>query len=305
MQAIVAGANGFLGKKLVKVLHNRGYQITALSRHFDDEIQNIAHCICVESVSFQELAQTLSVDQEKQYDCFYDFAWSGTSGSARGDYNIQIENIRLTCEYVNLAHSLGCQRFIYASSINEMETYEYLQNDNIKPSSGYIYGAAKLAAHLMAETLSFQIGLPFIPVIITNIYGIGDTPTRLICSSIKNLIAGEHCSFTEGHQIYDFIYITDAINSIIEVGEKGTAFSRYYIGSGEPKPLREFLIQMRDVVSPDTALGFGDISFNGVSVDYSQFDLTKIERDTGYKNKITFQDGIAMTYKWLNSTPRK
>lgn len=313
MHAIVAGANGFLGKNLVKALHDRGYQVTALSRTFDNDIRSIARCICVEDAPYQELARMLFQGHDevwdkqghnKQYDCFYDFAWNGTSGEARGDYNTQIENIRTTCEYVKLAHSIGCQRFVYASSINEMETYEYLQNsDNIKPSFGYIYGAAKLAAHLMAETLSYQIGLPFIPIIITNIYGIGDTPKRLICSSIKKLIAGEHCSFTEGEQTYDFIYLTDAINSIIEIGEKGRAFERYYIGGGHPKPLREFLTQMRDIVAPNAKLGFGDITFHGVDIDYSQFDLKKVEKDTGYKNKISFEDGIATTYDWLTRTP--
>ena len=43
---------------------------------------------------------------------------------------------------------------VYASSINEMETYEYLQSDDIEPAGGYIYGTGKLAAHLMGETVA-------------------------------------------------------------------------------------------------------------------------------------------------------
>ena len=84
-------------------------------------------------------------------------------------------------------------------------------------------------------------GIEFIPVIITNIYGVGEKSARMIYTSINKLVHKEHCSFTAGYQTYDFIYITDAINSIIAVAEKGKAFNRYYIGSGEPKPLREFL----------------------------------------------------------------
>lgn len=61
----------------------------------------------------------------------------------------------------------------------------------------------------------------------------------MIYTAIRKLIHKEHCSFTAGYQTYDFIYITDAINAIIAVAEKGKPFNRYYIGSGEPKPLRE------------------------------------------------------------------
>ncbi len=290
-KVIVAGASGFIGKSLVKNLRTRGYKITALDNRFDDDLISSATCISVKNKTIEQIADEL----KEEYSYFFDLAWVGTSGPMRTDYNVQLDNVRLTCDYIKLAAMIHCPRVIYASSINEMETYEYLQSDNIKPSGGYIYGTGKLAAHFMGETVAYQNGIEFIPVIITNIYGIGEKSARLIYTSILKLLRGEHCSFTEGYQTYDFIYITDAINSIVEVAEKGKAFNRYYIGSGEPKPLREFLLKMRDIVAPKAELGFGDIPFKGVSVDYDQFEMKQIEKDTGYKNMVSFEDGIKMT----------
>ena len=180
-----------------------------------------------------------------------------------------------------------------------METYEYLQSDNIEPVGGYIYGTGKLAAHLMGETIAKLNGIEFIPVIITNIYGVGERSTRMIYTSLVKLINGERASFTAGYQTYDFIYITDAINSIVEVAEKGKSFNRYYIGSGEPKPLREYLLEMRDIVAPRVELGLGDFEFKGMDISYDQFDLKKVERDTGYKNQVSFAQGIKMTADWI------
>ncbi len=295
-KVIVAGANGFIGRNLTKSLLERGYDIVALDNRFSDDLMQRAKCVSVAGKSIEELCRELD---SEEYRCFYDLAWAGTSGSMRADYNVQLENVRLTCDYVKLAASLQCPRFIYASSINEMETYEYLQSDDVEPSGGYIYGTGKLAAHLMGETVAKMTGVDFIPVIITNIYGIGEKSARLIYTSIKKLLHGEHCSFTAGYQTYDFIYITDAINSIIEVAEKGKGFTRYYIGSGEPKSLREFLIRMRDIVAPGVELGLGDILFNGVSVNYNQFKLKQIEKDTGYKNQVSFDEGIRMTTEYI------
>ncbi len=290
---VVAGAAGFIGKALCRALKEKGYRITAVTG------RNNTGCeYCNRVLSFKELGKEgvakALLEEEGGYDCFYDLAWAGTSGAARADYNVQTDNIRMTCDYVGIAAEAGCRTFLYASSINEMETYEYLQSDGCDPGGGYIYGAGKLAAHLMAETFARMRGISFIPVIITNIYGVGEHSARLINTSVRKLISGEHCAFTEGNQTYDFIYIDDAISAIIAAAEKGRPFHRYYIGSGKPKALRVFLSEMRDIVSPEAELGFGEIPFRGKDISYDQFDLDKVEHDTGYRNRISFKEGIRM-----------
>lgn len=292
---IVAGSSGFIGKNLIRRLLDKGYKVTALDVQFDEELESTVRCISVLDKPFEVIAKELT----EGYSCLFDLAWAGTSGPLRADYYIQLNNVRLTCDYIKLAAAIHCPRVVYASSINEMETYEYLQSDRIEPSGGYIYGTGKLAAHLMGETVAYLNGVDFIPIIITNIYGIGEKSARLVYTSIKKLLKGEHCSFTEGYQTYDFIYISDAIDSIIAVSEKGKAFTRYYVGSGNPKPLREFLLQLRDIVSPDSEIGLGDIQFRGKDIDYNQFSMKQIEEDTGYVNKVSFEDGIRMTAEYI------
>ena len=295
---IVTGANGFIGKTLVNALLEKGYHVVALDIRFDDVLANDDRVTCI-NVMNKEVAALAEEIPHQEYRCFFHLAWAGTSGPARADYVVQLNNVRLACDYVKLCGEIGCKRVVYASSINEMETYEYLQSDDIEPAGGYIYGTGKLAAHLMGETVARLNGIEFIPVIITNIYGVGEKSARMIYTSINKLVHKEHCSFTAGYQTYDFIYITDAINSIIAVAEKGKAFNRYYIGSGEPKPLREFLLEMRDIVDPEAELGLGDIPFKGVDISYDQFDLKKVERDTGYRNEVPFAEGIRMTAEYI------
>lgn len=287
-----------MGKNLVNVLLSKGYTVIALDIRFDDVLTNNPNVVCL-NVMDKSVENLKTEIPNGEYVCFFHLAWMGTSGPARADYNMQLNNVKLTCDYILLCKEIGCKRVVYASSINEMETYEYLQSDNIEPSGGYIYGTGKLAAHLMGETVAHMKGVEFVPVIITNIYGVGEKSARMVYTSISKLLKGEHCSFTAGYQTYDFIYITDAINSVVQVAEKGKAFNRYYIGSGEPKPLREFLMEMRDIVSPGMEIGLGDMAFKGVDIDYGQFDLKKVERDTGYCNQIPFAEGIRMTADFI------
>ncbi len=299
-KTIVTGANGFIGKQLINELLSRNVKIVALDIRFDDVLlqnEDITCINCKDKNPF-DLQNELA---DLKADTFFHLAWAGTSGALRADYTVQLNNVKLACDYVTVASKIGCKRFVYASSINEMETYEYLQSDDINPSGGYIYGTGKLAAHLMGEVVAKQNGIDFIPVIITNIYGAGEKSARLINTSVRQLLNKEHCSFTEGRQTYDFIYITDAIASIVEVAEKGKAFNRYYIGSGNPKPLREFLLEMKEVVDSSAELGLGDLPFNGIDISYKQFKLKKVEEDTGYQNKISFKDGIKMTMDFIKS----
>lgn len=295
---IVTGANGFIGKTLVSALLEKGYHVVALDIQFDDILASDDRVTCVNVMNKEVVALAEEIPHQ-DYRCFFHLAWAGTSGPARADYTVQLNNVKLACDYIKLCSEIGCKRVVYASSINEMETYEYLQSDNIEPAGGYIYGTGKLAAHLMGETVAKLNGIEFIPVIITNIYGVGEKSARMIYTSVNKLVHKEHCSFTAGYQTYDFIYITDAINSIIAVAEKGKAFNRYYIGSGDPKPLREFLLEMRDIVDPEAELGLGDIPFKGVDISYDQFDLKKVERDTGYQNETPFAEGIRMTAEYI------
>lgn len=295
---IVTGASGFIGTTLVNELLRREYKIVAIDRRFTDDFLNNPNITCIDATnkSVFDLKKEIPVEE---YDCFFHLAWAATSGPGRADYNVQLDNVKMACDYVKLCSEIGCKRVVYASSINEMETYEYLQSDDIEPAGGYIYGTGKLAAHLMGETVAKLNGVEFIPVIITNIYGVGERSARMIYTSLVKLINGERASFTAGYQTYDFIYITDAINSIVEVAEKGKAFNRYYIGSGEPKPLREFLLEMRDIVAPGAELGLGDFEFKGIDISYDQFKLKKVEEDTEYKNQVPFAQGIKMTADWI------
>ena len=117
--------------------------------------------------------------------------------------------------------------------------------------------------------------------------------------SLRKLLNDEHCSFSAGNQLYDFIYITDAAKAFVAIGEKGKTNRTYYIGSQNPRLLKEFLIEMRDCVDPNIAIGLGELPFNGVSLSYTEFDINAVKNDTGFVPSIDFKEGINKTIEWL------
>ena len=85
----------------------------------------------------------------------------------------------------------------------------------------------------------------------------------------------------------------------IEIGKKGISNKTYYIGSLQPRPLKDFLLDMKDEVNPMIEIGLGEIPFEGVSLSYKEFDVKSVENDTGYYPVVSFREGIHKTIEWL------
>lgn len=299
-KAIVTGSNGFIGTALCKALSDDGVSVVAIVRNKDENIDRIKdipnlRIVYCDLSDFRNLSTYVT---DRDVDVLYHLAWVGSAGPLRGDSDVQMNNVRYTCDTVKSCADMGCKRMVFASSIMEYEI-ESIMATNTTPGINTLYSSAKLAADYMARTVSGSLGIDYIRAVISNIYGPGELSPRLINTSLRKLLNGEHCAFSAGEQIYDFIYIDDAAKTFVEIAKKGIANRTYYIGSQSPKPLKEFLCEMRDAVDPTIEIGLGELPFSGVSLTYKEFDVNAVKNDTGFVPKVLFKDGIKNTIEWI------
>ena len=299
-KAVVTGANGFVGSALCRELSLREVEVIAVVRNQESDIARIENLPRIRLVycdlsNFKNLAEIIL---DRDIDVLYHLAWIGSAGSLRGDVNTQLDNVRFSCDTVKACADMQCKRFVFASSIMEYEIMAVMQSDKV-PGINTLYSSAKVAADYMTRTLAGNMGIQYIRAVISNIYGAGEISPRLINTSLRKLLAGEHCAFSTGEQIYDFIYITDAAKTFVAIGEKGLANGTYYIGSLSPKPLKDFLYEMRDQIDPQIKIGVGEIPFNGITLSYKEFDVMAVKKDTGVEPEISFAEGIQKTIAWL------
>lgn len=301
--AIVTGANGFLGSAVCRELSHKDYDIIALIR----DKSSCTDCIAdISGLSFLYLSmdqyENISkVIDKRNVDIFFHFAWHGCSGNARSDYRIQVNNIKQSCEAAKQAKLIGCSRFVFAGSIMENEVISTASH-NGKMGANTIYSTAKVAADYMTRAILNDSKTEYIPAIISNIYGPGEVSERLINSTIKKLINGEHCSFTTSEQMYDFIYIDDAARAFVDIGEKGVSGKSYYIGNRKPYKLKEYLSMLRDIVAPNMELGIGELGESNVILDYEKIDTYALNEDIGFEPQISFPEGIRLTESWIRKS---
>lgn len=296
--AIVTGANGFIGSAVVKELVQNGIKVTAIVHANNSQNIQTLNGVTIVSCDLENIINLKSLLPNVDYDIFYHLAWAGSAGALRSDTLLQLRNAQWTINALECAKEVGCKRFICAGSIMEHETIAAAYTQGNKPGAGYIYGGGKVVAHIMGMSKAVQVGMDIVWASITNAYGVGEKSPRLVNSTIKKCLQGIEPEFTSGMQNYDFVYIDDVARAFRLIGEKGKAFHEYLIGSGHARPLKEFLLEMQKAIAPNLNFKFGNIPFTGINLPLSDFDCSLTERDTGFKSEISFCDGCKRTADW-------
>lgn len=296
-KALVTGANGFLGSLLTEKLLENGVEVIAADlKGCNNNIPNKAQFVSFDMKDFSSLKEQIN---DTNIDTIYHMAWIGSSGPARADYALQLDNVKYTCDAVKVAAEMGIKRFVGAGTLAQMDCMAYIGKNKSTPNGVSCYGSAKIAAQYMSKAQANSNQIEHIWCYISNTYGIGNTTMNFVNFASKKMLSGERASFTAAEQNYDFVYITDTINGLYLCGKSGKPNCSYYIGSGRARQLKEYLKVIRNTIDPTIPLHLGEVPFNGVSLPIEAFNCDNITADTGYSAKVAFEDGIVKTIEWL------
>lgn len=298
-RVIVTGPTGSIGLALITELVKHNIKVMAVCRPDSKRKNRIPKHSDITLVecgleNILELPQMI----DKKVDVFYHFAWDGTFGNSRNDMELQNENIKYTLHAVRAAKALGCAKFVGAGSQAEYGRSNEILSPNTPtfPENGY--GIAKLCAGQMSRLLCNQLGLEHIWTRILSVYGPYDGKNTMIMSTIYKLLKGEKPALTKGDQLWDYIYSEDAAKAFYLIGERGKNGETYCLGSGKARPLKEYIMELRDVIDSKLALGFGEVPYGEKQIMYLCSDINNLTRDTGFVPKTRFEDGIRKTIQW-------
>lgn len=298
---IITGADGFVGSYTVNYFLEQGCHVLALD--MGEKPNRLAGhpALTYRKCDISDTAALEAIAEPGVYDTFVHFAWAGSAGPARVDYNLQLQNALNTVECLKTAKRLGCSRFVCAGSIMEKEVEAAVHDQGSRPGMGYIYGMGKHIAHCLCKSVAADQGIDLIWPMITNAYGAGELSPRFVNTTIRKIIKGEPLQFTSGTQSYDFVYVTDVARAFYLIAKNGKPFCEYMIGSSTARPLREFIIEMVQSLAPDRQPIFGDVPFTGTNMPLSTFDCSATEADCGFRAEISFAEGTRMTMDWLKT----
>jgi len=307
-KAIITGPTGAIGMALIKKCIEENVSVVAVCRPGSLRKCKIEALIRNYQLSNEQLRifeKDISdicslagcIEKEEGATVFYHLGWEGTFGNARNDMYAQMKNIEYTLNAVDVASEIGCTVFVGAGSQAEYgRTGEKLSPcTNTNPENGY--GIAKLCAGQLSRLHCQQKGLRHIWTRILSVYGPHDGDNTLIMSTIVKLVNKESTAFTKGEQMWDYLYADDAAEALFMLGNKGCSDESvdgkvYTLGSGEARPLREYIEIIRDIIDENAVLGIGEVPYSPNQVMNLQADISCLIDDIGWRPKTSFYDGI-------------
>lgn len=301
-KAYITGATSSLGTALIDICISENVKVVAFVNPGSTKIDRIqkSPLVKVYECSLEEMATyDISMLDEDSDGIFFHLAWGATNGeAARSQLDAQAMNIKYALDAVDLASRLGCTTFVGAGSQAEYgRTNEVLTElTEVHPETAY--GMAKLAAGQMTRLACKNKNIRHIWPRILSTYGPKYLPYTVINYTISELLNNRKPSLSGGDQIWDFLYSEDAAKALYLLGEKGHDGEVYVVGSGESRPLKEFLYEVRDVINPDLELGLGEKPYTDTTVMHLACDITKLKAHTGFCPETDFKTGIRKTIEW-------
>lgn len=301
-RVILTGGTGFIGSWLVEELLSHGVEVVVLVRCLERaKEKRLFENGRVRLIEYYSQQYQDMLSQKEKVDVFYHLAWEGVSTEMKNESELQLENIRFSMEMLEFANTIKAGRFIATGTVAEYAFSENIMDINGRQTPNDMYGAAKTAVHYMLETQARLLKLPFNWAVVPSTFGEGRRDNNIITYTITSLLRREKPSFGYLLQMWDFLHVKEVVRALWLIGEKGVPDKTYGIGSGVFKPLKDYIVQIRDIIDPSLPLGIGDIpslSDKAFSSCVSIYDITK---DTGFVPEITFEEGIRRTIPYYRA----
>lgn len=296
-KVIVTGANGFIGSSLIKKMVANNVEVVAVDITFaGDRLPATDLITKIESGVDTALADKIPAGE---YDAFYHLAWRGVNGAEKADPTVQLANIQIAVDCANICKKLGVKKYLCAGTVAENATFSL---SNLEQTSGaMMYGVAKHACRLIVEDYCKNIGQKFVWLQFSNIYGVGNKTGNLISYTLGELMAGKEATFGPALQPYDFIYVEDLIEAVYRLGANETKKAFYYIGSGSPRQLKEYLLRIGELAGYADKVGIGIRPDDGIKYSMEMFCNKDLVEAIGEYVSTDFDNGINKTINWLKS----
>lgn len=299
-KAVVTGANGFVGNWLVKELVQNDFYVYAILKDENENASGLKGLNNVE-IKFCELSNIKNLAEivgETELDVFFHLAWVGSGGALRADYNVQLNNVIYSCDAAVAAKAMNAGRFLCAGTVTEHIVDNTLLQENV--SQNMMYGIAKKTTHLILNAYCKTIGLDFVWMQFSNVYGPNNMSGNLLSYAFNEISAGRVPEFSKGSQPYDFIYVKDLVRAICLLATKELKRQTYFLGSGDKCKLCEYLERIPQIIK-GSEVALGKRLEDGVIYLEEWFDTSDIKKDTGFEVQYSFEEGVAETYEWYKS----
>ncbi|HEU19906.1 MAG TPA: NAD-dependent epimerase/dehydratase family protein [Deltaproteobacteria bacterium] len=303
IRTLVIGGAGFIGTHLVSALLGTGRSVTVLDKN-DSSFSSLPPEASRVAGDFGEpgLIRKLLLSHEEVIHLAYASVPNTSFENPLADL---LENLPPTLQL--FAEAAGARRkVLFVSSggtvYGEAVTLPIREGHPTKPISPY--GVTKLTLEHYAHLFGTTQGLHYTCVRPANAFGPGQKPFTgqgFIATALASVLRGDRINiFGQRGTMRDYIYVSDLVEGIVGVLEKGHSGQTYNIGSGVGRSNMDVIEAIGSVMNgSNNAISVEHLPERPFDVKTNVLDTTALREHTGWEPRVDFNDGLARTWSWL------
>jgi UDP-glucuronate 4-epimerase len=315
MKAVVTGAAGFIGSHLTERLLRDGWTVTGVDSFdafYDPRVKrhNIAACLSnprfhlVEADIRDKAAMSGAIGDDVET-IVHLAARAGVRPSIAEPALYADVNINGTVVLLEIARERKIPKFIFASSSSvygNNRKVPFSEADNVDfPISPY--AATKKAGELICHTYHHLYGIAINCLRFFTVYGPRQRPDLAIHKFARLIEQGKPVPvFGDGSMMRDFTYIDDIINGVVAAMDRCAGYEIYNLGESRPISVTDLIHELEFALGKKAVLNHQPLQPGDVERTYA--DVTKAQRNLGYKPSTDIRTGLACFVAWLLEHPR-
>lgn len=306
----VFGANGFIGKALVKKLaQNKENFIRAFDRfpeYSAGMVSDFDHFNNIEIFPGNFLNREDVARAVKDTDYVFHLVSTTNPALSAKDPYIDIDtNIRGSVSLFEICAQSKVKRVIFPSSGGTV--YGNIDSDLIDestvPRPVSPYGIGKLTIEHYLRYFKQTAGLDYIVYRIANPYGPGQNvygKQGVVPIFLHACLAREAINvYGDGSMVRDYLYIDDLINMIATSFDKEHRHSTYNLGSGEGYSVNDLVSSIRSCTHDKVMVEHNPVP--PTFVHKSVLDISRFVDEFDYTPRTKLSEGIALTWQYVKS----
>lgn len=299
MNCLILGANGFIGRNLVKelILDHDNF-VTAFDRDEKewntDQVKTIAG----------NFSANFNFDQiTKNQDVVFHLI-STTTPNANKDLCLEIEeNVFSTIKLLDSCVKNKIKKVVFISSggtvYGESDGTSFNELNSTLPICSY--GIQKLTIEKYLHYYYHKHNLDYSVIRLSNPYGPGQNPkgaVGAICVFMYKALKDQEITiFGDGTSLRDYIFIADAIKGIINLSQLKTEEKIFNLGSGYGIDLNEILNHVKILLGKEISVRYEPQRIN--DLHYSVLDNQKYLSYFPNHEFVCLKDGMSVMLDYL------
>jgi len=300
-RVLVTGASGFIGRRTLGPLLERGFEVHAASRtggaagtpadvawHAADLLDASERRALVEAVGASHLLH---------------LAWYAEPGA----FWTSPVNARWVAATIGLFDEFAAAGGARAVGAGTCAEYDWDSPQPLREDAPLaphtLYGICKDATRRVVEGFGERAGIEVAWGRVFLLYGPGEDERRLVANVARSLVAGKRAATSAGTQLRDFLHVEDVARAFAALTDS-SLLGAVNIASGEAVTVRFIVEQLGHAAGHPELLDLGALPTRPGEPPEITADVSRLRDELALTPQIALGDGLAQTVRWLRDQPR-